>query len=160
MINKKLREWKNGWLIGRVAPLWWSFSFHASLNMRRQLRGERTYHRSPRTAFPISHESPCLQRFTCYRDTYYRKFERTCRDSKESLSVRCTSAWEYCAIAVHLGVTYGYIYWKIENSLRTWSKSPAWNARVIDLPEENSRGSSVSPTRDRYFKNHSLPIYV
>lgn len=32
LINKKiLREWKNGWLIGHVAPLWRSFSFHASL---------------------------------------------------------------------------------------------------------------------------------
>lgn len=39
--------------------------------------------------FPTNH--PCLQRFTCRRDTYYRKFERTCRDSKESVVRPCTS---------------------------------------------------------------------
>jgi len=33
--------------------------------------------------FPTNH--PCLQRFTCHRDTYYRKFEKTCWDSKESV---------------------------------------------------------------------------
>lgn len=37
--------------------------------------------------FPTNH--PCLQRFTCHRDTYYRKFEGTCRGSKESVVRPC-----------------------------------------------------------------------
>lgn len=93
--SKRRREWRERegdrsrsidapWRTARLTVS----SFHPSLKYASAATAARMHHQSPRTAFPISRESPRLRRFTCHRDTYYRKFERTCRGSKESLSIR------------------------------------------------------------------------
>lgn len=73
------------------------------------------YRQSPRTAFPISRESPHLWRFTSRRHpfTYYRKFEGTCRGSKESVSIRARrNIARSCRILAWLMDTHLLKNWK------------------------------------------------
>lgn len=112
---------------------WQSFPFHASLKY--VSTDERTYRQSPQTAFPISRESPRLRRFTRYRDTYYRKFERTYRDSKESLSIPAcarargdiTRSWRILAWLMDIRTYLKDWKFNASNSV----KVSLWERRVI-----------------------------
>jgi len=96
--------------------------------------------------FPTNH--PCLQRFTC------RKFEKTCRDSKESV----VRAYARTGILRDRGASWRdlWIYllknWKFASSLIEFSRTERacnWFAGGF------ARATLRLPERDRYFKPSS-----